>query len=67
MYRSTERAPYLPHQEQTHAGTLTHLACPISILRGRNGITLRCRDYTIDRLEVMAPKVEKMLLKIIKE
>jgi len=38
----------------------------ISARRG-NGITLRCRDYTIDRLGVMAQKAEKMLLEIINE
>jgi len=43
----------LPHQEQIHADKL--------------GITLRFRDYTIDRLGVMAQKAEKMLLKIINE
>jgi len=44
----------LPHQEQIHADKL--------------GITVRFRDYTIDRLEVMAQKAaEKMLLKIINE
>jgi len=41
----------LPHQEQIHADKL--------------GITLRFRDYTIDRLRVMARKAEEMLLKII--
>jgi len=34
-------------------------------MKGGNGITLRCRDYTTDKLEVMAQKAEKMLLKII--
>jgi len=45
----------LPHQEQIHADKL--------------GITLQFRDYTIDRLGVMAQKaeIEKMLLKIINE
>jgi len=43
----------LPHQEQIHADKL--------------GITLRFRDYTIDRLAVMAQKAEKMLLKTINE
>jgi len=33
------------------------------IKRG-NGITSRYRDYTIDRLGVMAQKAKKMLLKI---
>jgi len=48
---------------------LTNLACPISRLRGgmRLGYTLRYRDYTIDRLGVMAQKAEKTLLKIINE
>jgi len=32
-----------------------------------NGIALRYRDYTIDRLRVMAQKAKKMLLKIINE
>ena len=32
-----------------------------------NGITLRYRDYTIDRLDVMAQKAENTLLKIINE
>jgi len=36
------------------------------IKRG-GGSRLRHRDYTIDRLEVMAEKAEKMLLKIINE
>ena len=36
--------PILPHQEQIHADKL--------------GITLRFRDYTIDRLGVMAQKAE---------
>jgi len=40
----------LPHQEQIHADKL--------------GITLRFRDYTLDRLGVMTQKAEKMLLKI---
>jgi len=35
-------------------------------MRG-NGIALRCRDYTIDKLKVMTQKAEKMLLKIINE
>ena len=43
----------MPHQEQIHANKL--------------GIILRFRDYTIDRLGVMAQKAEKMLLKIINE
>jgi len=43
----------LPHQEQIHADKL--------------GITLRFRNYTIDRLGVMAQKAEKTLLKIINE
>jgi len=38
----------------------------LQIERG-NGITLRYRDYTIERLEVIAQKAEKMLLKIINE
>jgi len=48
---------------------LTKLACPISRLRRgmRLGYTLRYRDYTIDRLGVMAQKAEKTLLKIINE
>jgi len=45
--------PILPHQEQIDADKF--------------GITLRFRDYTIDRLGVMAQKAEKMLLKIINE
>jgi len=60
--------------KETYLGTpgtryrymLTNLACSITnqqINRG-NGITLRFRDYTIDRLGVMAQKAEKMLLKI---
>jgi len=36
------------------------------IKRG-DGITLRHRDYTIKRLEIMAEKAEKVLLKIINE
>jgi len=40
----------MPHQEQIHADIL--------------GITLQFRDYTIDKLGVMAQKAEKMLLKI---
>ena len=44
---------------------LTNLACSISRLRGRVEVTLRFRDYTIERLEVMAQKAEKMLLQII--
>ena len=43
----------MPHQEQVHADKL--------------GITLRFRDYTKDKLGVMAQKAEKMLLKIINE
>jgi len=43
----------LPHQAQIHADKL--------------GITLPFRDYTTDRLGVMAQKAEKMLLKIINE
>ena len=43
----------MPHQEQ--------------ILADKLGITLWFRDYTIDRLGVMAQKAEKMLLKIINE
>jgi len=43
----------LPHQEQIHADKL--------------GITLRFRDYTIERLGVRPQKAEKMLLKIINE
>jgi len=43
----------LPHQEQIHADKL--------------GITLQFRDYTIDKLGVMAQKAEKILLKIINE
>ena len=43
----------MPHQEQIHADKF--------------GITLQFRDYTIDRLEVMAQKAEKILLKIINE
>jgi len=48
---------------------LTNLACPISGLRGgmRLGYTLRYRDYTIERLGIMAQKAEKTLLKIINE
>jgi len=48
---------------------LTNLASPItaiSRLRG-DGITLPCRNYTIDRLGVMAQKAEKILLNIINE
>jgi len=52
----------LPHQEQIHADKLG--VSKKQIKRG-NGITLRCRDYTIDKLKVMAQKAEKMLLKII--
>jgi len=44
---------------------LTNLACSISRLRGMVEVTLRFRDYTIERLEVMAQKAEKMLLQII--
>ena len=43
----------MPHQEQIHADKL--------------GITLRFRDYTIERLGVRPQKAEKMLLKIINE
>jgi len=57
----------LPHQEQIHADKLGELACPISRFKRENGITLRHRDYTIDRLEVMAQKAGKMPLKIINE
>jgi len=39
---------------------------PTSVKRG-NGITLRYRGYTIDRLGVMAHKAEKILLKIMNE
>jgi len=48
---------------------LTNLACPISGLRGgmRLGYTLRYRDYTIERLGIMAQKAENTLLKIINE
>jgi len=46
----------LPHQEQIHADKLG--VSNQQIKRG-NGITLRCRDYTIDKLEVMAQKAEK--------
>jgi len=48
---------------------LTNLACPICRLRGgmRLSYTLRYRDYTIDRLGVMAQKAEKTLLKITNE
>jgi len=45
---------------------LTNLACSISRLRG-NGVTLRYRDYTIDRLGVMAQQAEKMLLKMMND
>jgi len=54
----------LPHQEQIHADKLG--VSNQQIKRG-NWITLCCRDYTIDKLEDMAQKVEKMLLKIINE
>jgi len=43
----------LPHQEQIYADKLD--------------ITLRFRDYTTDRLGVMAQKADKMLLEIINE
>jgi len=43
----------LPHHEKIQADKL--------------GITLRFRDYIIDRLGVMAQKAEEMLLKIINE
>jgi len=46
-------SPILPHQEQIHADKL--------------GKTLRFRDYTMDRLGVMAQKAEKMLLEMINE
>jgi len=49
----TEREPYLATLEQIHADKL--------------GITLRLRDYTKDRLGVMAQKAEKMLRKKINE
>jgi len=49
----TERETYLATLEQTHADKL--------------GITLRLRDYTKDRLGVMAQKAEKMLRKKINE
>ena len=52
----------MPHQEQIHADKLG--VSKKQIKRG-NGITLGCRDYTIEKLEVMAQKAEKMLLKII--
>jgi len=51
----------LSHQKQIHADKL---GVSPQIKRG-NGITLGCRDYTIEKLEVMAQKAEKMLLKII--
>jgi len=53
MYSTLKESPILPHQEEIHADKL--------------GITLRFRDYTIDRLGVMAQKAEKILLKIINE
>jgi len=43
---------------------LTNLACPADRV---NGITLRYRDYTMDRLGVMVQKAEKMLMKIMDE
>jgi len=46
---------------------LTNLACAISRLQRGNGITLRYRYYTIDRLGVMAQKADKMLLKEMNE
>jgi len=46
---------------------LTNFEFPISSIKRGNGITLRCRDLTIDKLEVMAQKAEKMLLKIIND
>jgi len=49
----TEREPYLATLEQIQADKL--------------GMTLRLRDYTKDRLGVMAQKAEKMLLKKINE
>ena len=49
----TEREPYL--------------ATPWTDSCWKIGITLRFRDYTIDRLGVMGQKAEKMLLKIINE
>jgi len=49
----TEREPYLATLEPIHADKL--------------GITLRLRDYTKDRLGVMAQKAEKMLRKKINE
>jgi len=39
----------------------------VQISRQGNGMALRYRDYTIDRLGVMEQKAEKMLLKIINE
>ena len=43
----------MPHQEKIHSDKLD--------------ITLRFRDYTVDRLGVMPQKAEKILLKIINE
>jgi len=40
---------------------LTNMACPISRLEGLR-LALHYRDYTTDRLGVMAQKAEKMLL-----
>jgi len=54
----------LLHQEQTHADTLG--VSNYQIKRG-TGIALRYRQYTIDRLGVMAQKAVKMLLKIMNE
>ena len=53
----------MTHQEQINADK--HGVSNQQIKREMaNGITLRYRDYTIDRLGVMAQKAEKMLLKI---
>jgi len=56
------KRPISAHQEQIHADKLGVFNQQIK--RG-DGITLRFRDYTIDRLGVMAQKAEKMILKII--
>ena len=51
----------MPHQEQIHADKFG--VSNWKIRRG-NAITSRYRDYTIDKLRVMAQKAEKLLLKI---
>jgi len=55
--------PISAHQKQIHADKLGVFNQQI---KRRNGITIRFRDYIIDRLGVMAQKAKKMLLKIIR-